>query len=38
MISSIRNLKCSEQLFSLVTELGKGLAAVSDGLLVYLWI
>lgn len=38
MINSIPNLKCNEQLFDLVTELGKGLAAVSDGLWVYLWI
>lgn len=38
MISSLCNLKCSEQFFSLVIELGKGLAIISDGLLVDLWI
>ena len=32
-ISSISNLKCNEQLFDLITELQKGLAAVSDALL-----
>lgn len=32
MINSSPNLKCNEQLFDLVIELGKGLAAVSDGL------
>lgn len=37
MINSIPNLKCNEQLFDLVIELGKGLAADSDGLWVYLW-
>lgn len=38
MISSIPNFNCNEQLFDLVIELGKCLAAVSGGLLVYLWI